>query len=378
MAERSSQPSRAPQTGFGTLLRAHRTRMPLTQEELAERAELSERTLRNLEADRIRRPYPDTVRRLADALALAGEERQDFEAAARDLTVGSATAVAGSRSGPLGPVPCQLPPDVADFTGRSEQIALVRELLYGTAADRPATVVVSAVAGKAGVGKTALAVHVAHQLRDAFPDGQLYVNLHGATQHPLQPIMVLGRFLRALGLDGAMIPTDQDEREALYRARLADRRVLVVLDDAASEAQVRPLLPGTPGCAVLVTSRARLVGLEGARLLDLEVLHTEQAVELLARILGAGRVAAEPDAAAAIVGYCGQLPLAVRIAGARLAARPQVAPRPPGQPAGRRTRPARPVGRRRPGGPSQPRPELPGPAQRAATGVSAARHAGRR
>ena len=136
--------------------------------------------------------------------------------------------------------------------------------------------------------------------------------------------MVLGRFLRALGLDGAMIPTDQDEREALYRARLADRRVLVVLDDAASEAQVRPLLPGTPGCAVLVTSRARLVGLEGARLLDLEVLHTEQAVELLARILGAGRVAAEPDAAAAIVGYCGQLPLAVRIAGARLAARPQV------------------------------------------------------
>jgi hypothetical protein len=132
---------------------------------------------------------------------------------------------------------------------------------------------------------------------------------------------VLARFLRSLGLDGAMIPVDQDEREALYRACLADRRVLVVLDDAASEAQVRPLLPGPPGCAVLVTSRARLVGLEGARLLDLEVLHTGQAVELLARIVGARRVAAEPDAAAGIVDYCGRLPLAVRIAGARLAAR---------------------------------------------------------
>jgi hypothetical protein len=148
--------------------------------------------------------------------------------------------------------------------------------------------------------------------------------LHGATQHPLAAAVVLARFLRALGLDGAMIPADQDEREALYPAHLADRRVLVVLDDATSEAQVRPLLPGIPGSAVLVTSRARLVGLEGARLLDLEVLDTEQAIDLLARILGTERVAAEPEAAAAIVGYCGHLPLAVRIGGARLVARPQV------------------------------------------------------
>src|SRR5215217_2813425 len=169
MAERPSQPTRAAQAGFGTLLRAHRTRMPLTQEELAERAGLSERTLRNLEAGRIHRPYPDTIRRLADALTLTGEERQDFEATARQVTVGSATTAVGSRSGPLGPVPCQLPPDVADFTGRSEQITLVRNLLAGTAADQaPTAVVVSAVAGKAGVGKTALAVHVAHQLRREF------------------------------------------------------------------------------------------------------------------------------------------------------------------------------------------------------------------
>jgi len=151
MAERPNQPTRAAQAGFGTLLRAHRTRMPLTQEELAERAGLSERTLRNLEAGRIHRPYPDTIRRLADALNLTGEERQDFEGTARQVTVGSATTAVGSRSGPLGPVPCQLPPDAADFTGRSEQITLVRNLLAGTAADRaPTAVVVSAVAARPG------------------------------------------------------------------------------------------------------------------------------------------------------------------------------------------------------------------------------------
>jgi transcriptional regulator with XRE-family HTH domain len=181
----SSQPARFDQEGFGTLLRAHRRRLPLTQEGLAERAGLSERTLRNLEGDRIHRPYPDTIRRLADALNLTGEERQDFEAAARQATLDPSPA-AGSRSDPPGAAPCQLPPDVADFTGRSDQVALVRELLCGPAAGRPATVVVSAVAGKAGVGKTALAIHVAHQLREVFPDGQLYVNLHGAEPQPLR------------------------------------------------------------------------------------------------------------------------------------------------------------------------------------------------
>jgi hypothetical protein len=183
-------------------------------------------------------------------------------------------------------------------------------------------VVVSAVAGQAGIGKTALAVHVAHRLRDRFPDGQLYVNLRGAQQQQLPATLVLGRFLRALGVDGAAIPEDAEEREALYRARLADRRVLVVLDNAAGEAQVRPLLPGTPGCGVLVTSRARLAGLEGARLVHLDVLEEPQALELVGRIVGAERVAAEPDAAAQIVGFCGRLPLAIRVAGARLAARP--------------------------------------------------------
>jgi tetratricopeptide (TPR) repeat protein len=221
------------------------------------------------------------------------------------------------------PAPCQLPPAVADFTGRTEQVTQLGGLLASTGDGRAgAAVVVSAVAGHAGIGKTALAIHVAHQLRDRFPDGQLYVNLHGAQQQSLPATLVLGRFLRALGVNGAAIPEDGEEREALYRALLADRRVLVVLDNAASEAQVRPLLPGTPGCGVLVTSRARLAGLEAARVVHLDVLEEPQAVGLLGRIAGAERVAAEPDAATQIVGFCGRLPLAIRVAGARLAARP--------------------------------------------------------
>jgi tetratricopeptide (TPR) repeat protein len=264
------------------------------------------------------------VRLLADGLGLTDGPREEFEAAAwdghRDERPGSP---AGPARRPAGGALCQLPPDMVDFTGRAEQVALVQDLLADAApGERSPAVVVSAVAGKAGVGKTTLAVHIAHQLRSRFPDGQLYVNLRGAEPQPLDPGEALSRLLRALGVDGAAIPTAHGERSALYRAWLADRRVLVVLDDAADEAQVRPLLPGTAGCGVLATSRGRLLGLEGARLLDLDVLTPGQAVELLGRIVGAGRVAAEPEAAAAIVSYCGRLPLAVRIAGAKLAGRP--------------------------------------------------------
>ncbi|MGH3341983.1 MAG: BTAD domain-containing putative transcriptional regulator [Carbonactinosporaceae bacterium] len=218
------------------------------------------------------------------------------------------------------PVPKQLPADIADFTGRAEPVALLRELLAPVQA--PTAVAVSAVAGKAGVGKTTLAVHVAHQLQAQFPDGQLYVNLRGAQQLPVAPAVALGQFLRALGVDGAVLPHDLEERAAMYRSRLADRRALVLLDDAASAAQVRPLLPGTPRCAVLVTSRARLTGLAGAGLVNLDILDPCQAVSLLARITGSQRVSTEPNAAEEIVRLCGYLPLAVRIAGARLAARP--------------------------------------------------------
>ena len=215
--------------------------------------------------------------------------------------------------------PCELPPDIDDFTGRQAAVAEVQQLLER---DGAIAIVISAIAGKAGVGKTALAVRVAHRLRPRFADGQLYVNLRGAEAQALDPAEVLAGFLRALGVEGAVIPEGLEERVRLYRSRLADRRVLVVLDNAASEAQVRPLLPGSHGCAVLVTSRVRLSGLEAAHTLTLDVLEPDQAVELLATLAGPGRVAAEPEAADQIVRLCGWLPLAVRIAGARLAGRP--------------------------------------------------------
>jgi Helix-turn-helix domain/NB-ARC domain len=320
MTGRPAEAAAAGAVGFGGLLRAHREGGLLSQERLAERSGLSVRTIRDLESGRVRRPRTASVRLLADALGLVGAVHEAFTAAAWDGDraegAGLPPASAGRRPGGA---PCQLPADLADFTGRAEQVALVRGLLAATAPGGTPAVVV--VAGTAGVGKTALAVHAAHQLRSWFPDGQLYANLGGAGPRPQDPGEVLSGLLRVLGVDGAAIPAAVGERAALYRARLADRRVLVVLDDAASEAQVRPLLPGTAGCGVLATSRARLVGLEGARRLDLEVLAPGQAVELLGRVAGAARVAAEPEAAAAIVGYGGWLPLAVRIAGAKLAGR---------------------------------------------------------
>ena len=217
------------------------------------------------------------------------------------------------------PGPCLLPPDIDDFTGRQAAVAQVQRLLER----EPATaIVISAIVGKAGVGKTALAVHVAHRLRSSYPDGQLYVNLQGAEAQARDPAEVLAGFLRALGVPGAAILEGLEERVRQYRSRLADRRVLVVLDDAASEAQVRPLLPGSGGCGALITSRTSLSGLEAAHPLALEVLAPDEAVVLLGKLTGPGRVAAEPEAALAIVTLCGWLPLAVRIAGARLAGRP--------------------------------------------------------
>ncbi|MGW3966672.1 BTAD domain-containing putative transcriptional regulator [Amycolatopsis sp. NPDC005003] len=214
--------------------------------------------------------------------------------------------------------PSLLPATISDFTGRREDID---HLLNGL---RPAgsAARICAVSGKPGSGKTTLAVHTAHRIREQFPDGQLYATLHGNHPAPADPDEVLARFLRALGVADAAIPAGRAERVDLYRSLLADRRVLVVLDDAAGEKQVRPLLPAGAGCAVLVTSRVRLAALEGATLLDLQELPEVETLELLARLVGP-RLAAEPGAALEIVRLCGHLPLAVRIAGARLAARPE-------------------------------------------------------
>ncbi|MEU8327413.1 BTAD domain-containing putative transcriptional regulator [Micromonospora sp. NPDC048839] len=215
-------------------------------------------------------------------------------------------------------VPSLLPPDIADFTGREEPVEEVRALLTGGSN----ALMIAAIAGMGGVGKSVLAVHLAHLAAGAYPDGQLHVNLHGSEPRPLEPGEVLARFLRALGVDNRAIPDDVVERAALYRSRLADRRVLVVLDNAASEEQIRPLLPGASTCAVLVTGRSRLTGVEGARWIDLDVFDQNNSLRLLGRIVGAQRVEVEQTDAAEIVRLCGGLPLAVRVAGARLMARP--------------------------------------------------------
>jgi DNA-binding SARP family transcriptional activator len=216
-------------------------------------------------------------------------------------------------------VPCQLPPDIDDFTGHEDAAAQVQQLLTR---EHSTAIVISAITGMAGVGKTALGVHVAHRLRWRFPGGQLYADLRGAEAQPLDPAAVLAGFMGALGVAGPAVPGRLEDRTRLFRTQLAGRRVLVVLDNAASEAQVRPLLPSSRGCAVLLTSRARLGGLEAAHPLTLDLFEADRAVELLAKLAGPARVAAEPEAAMEVVRLCGLLPLAVRIAGARLAARP--------------------------------------------------------
>ncbi|MEW1627665.1 BTAD domain-containing putative transcriptional regulator [Streptomyces sp. NPDC089173] len=214
--------------------------------------------------------------------------------------------------------PAQLPATVPDFTGRD---SFVRDLGTQLASTEGSVMAVSALAGIGGVGKTTLAVHVAHQARPHFPDGQLYVDLQGAGARAAEPETVLGSFLRALGTADSAIPDTLDERAALFRSTLDGRRVLVLLDNAHDAAQIRPLLPGTPGCAALVTSRVRMVDLAGAHLVDLDVMSPDEALQLFTRIVGAERVGAEREAALDVVAACGFLPLAIRIAASRLAAR---------------------------------------------------------
>ncbi|SFQ02300.1 DNA-binding transcriptional activator of the SARP family [Amycolatopsis arida] len=210
----------------------------------------------------------------------------------------------------------QLPRDVPDFTGR----VIEHEALVGMLRDARCPPVV--VAGAPGVGKSTLAVRAAHTVAAEFPGGQLYLNLAGTSGAPRDPAAMLAELLRALGVRGAAIPAGLDERAALYRSRVAGRAMLILLDDAADAAQVRPLLPGTAGCAVLITSRHRLADLSGARSLDLDVFGADEARQLLATVVGADRVAGEPEQADAIVRFCGFLPLAIRIAAGKLAGRP--------------------------------------------------------
>ena len=235
---------------------------------------------------------------------------RDANIAGRDLTIN--VTAAGTAEPAL---PGLLPRDVPAFTGRDDEVARLARLAGG------GRVVVTAIGGTAGVGKTALAVHAAHQLLDQFPDGHLYADLRGYTdgQDPAEPGEVLQVFLRRLGIPAEEVPAEVEERSGLLRQLLAGRRVLMILDNARAEAQVRPLLPGAGGSLVLVTSRSVLPGLEVDERISLDILPDDEAVALLAQVIGVDRSEAEPQAVAQVARLCGRLPLALRIAGQLLA-----------------------------------------------------------
>jgi len=294
---------------FGARLCACRQSAGLSQEELAEVSGLSIRAISNLERGRTRWPHPDSVRRLADALGLCGEGRGDFFAAASRRLVNNVTASAVAvsegrlvRAGSGQIVPRQLPGSVWQFVGRDSELAALTALLE-PAGTTPAALVISAIGGTAGVGKTALAIHWAHQVAGQFPDGQLYVNLRGYDpDEPMPAADALAGFLRALGVPGQDIPAETSERAARFRSLLAGQRMLLVLDNAGQVEQVRPLLPGSPGCMTVVTSRDALAGLvarDGAVRLDLDLLPLAEAIGLLRALIGS-RVDGDPDSADAL------------------------------------------------------------------------------
>ncbi len=283
---------------FGQLLRQLRLSAGLTQEELAEAAGISARSVSDLERGVNLTARKDTARLLAGALGLAGSEREMFEALARGKVPGGGVAAA-TRT---------LPRDAASFTGREEELRLVL-----AAAGEGGVVGVYAIGGMAGVGKTALAVHAAHLLAPSFPDGQIFLPLHSHTpgQPPVDPADALASMLQTTGVAVQQIPVGLEARAGLWRDRLAGQRVLLVLDDAGSSEQVRPLLPGSAGCMVLVTSRRHLTALEDAHVISIDCLPVGQAAGLLAELAGRPDIDGRDQAVAEIAGLCGCLPLAL-------------------------------------------------------------------
>jgi tetratricopeptide (TPR) repeat protein/transcriptional regulator with XRE-family HTH domain len=348
---------RPPLQSVGEFLFGLRGLAGKTQEELAKDSGLSVRSISDLERDRVSRPRRRSLELLAAALNLDPVHGKALVAIARwapgtrralaeELGVEQGTELselyqqilaAHANSGArqtaangtvvAAPVPRQLPAATRHFVGRAGDLAALGELLDEAGRETQGTLVIGVVGGTAGVGKTALVVHWAHQVAGRFPDGQLFLDLHGHTQGhpPREPGEALGSLLRALGVPPRQVPAQPEECAALYRQRLAGTRTLILLDNALNEAQVRPLLPGTSGCLVLVTSRRRLKGLHDAHVVALDVLPEADALTLL-RTVTAPAHAAGPDLAE-IAGLCGRLPLALRIAGALLRHRPAWTPR---------------------------------------------------
>lgn len=308
------------------LLRRFRIRAGLTQAALAEKAGLSEQAISVLERGTRSRPRVDTIRSLTAALDLGAADAEEFLAVARGKSSRPRPAATAPES-PVAtdalPMPWQLPPAVPDFTGRVAQIEAILSVLRippGMTSDAVGLVTVT---GMGGIGKTALAVQAAHKLADSYPDGHLYLNLRGyGPGRPMTTDDALRQLLRSLGLDVQLIPEDVEEAAGLLRSQLAGRRVLMLLDNAADVPHVLPLLPGSPGSAAIVTSRGSMATLPGARQIRLDALSEIEAVALLTGVIGQARVAAEPGAAESLARFAGRLPLAVRLIGGRLAARP--------------------------------------------------------
>jgi tetratricopeptide (TPR) repeat protein/transcriptional regulator with XRE-family HTH domain len=293
-----------PQVTFADLLRTLRSRARLTQEELAETAGLSPRSVSDLERGIATAPRRETIRLLADALNLTGQTRTDFEAVARGR---SPAASSGGTSAMR-----TLPRDIASFTGRQQELQDLVSVTAG-AAEAGGVVSIQAIGGMAGVGKTAFAVHAAHRLADRFPAGQIFLPLHGHSpgQQPVEPADALASLLLTAGVPAAEIPSGLEARMGLWRDRLAERQLLLILDDAASSEQVRPLLPGAGGSLVLVTSRRHLSALDDATAVSLDTLPAGEAAALLVRLAGRPGLTPDDPAVAAITRLCGFLPLAI-------------------------------------------------------------------
>jgi len=312
-----------PALSFAGLLRRLRTGARLTQEELAESAGVSPRSVSDLERGINRTARKDTALLLADALSLTGQVRVLFVAAARGRAPAADVLAAGGgraeSGGSVAAATRTLPRDIGSFTGREAELSRLLAALSGAAGDGGPTGMY-AIDGMAGVGKTTLAVHVAHRLAGRFPDGQFFVPLHAHTagQQPVDPADALASLLLTAGVAAQHIPPDLEARAALWRDQVAGKNILLLLDDAAGHEQVRPLLPGIAGSLVLITSRRRLTALEDATVLSIDTLNPADAAALLSRLADRPDLGPDADATAEIARLCGYLPLAIGMLGRQL------------------------------------------------------------
>ena len=311
---------------FGGLLRQLRDAAGLTQDELAEAARVSQRAISDLERGINATARKDTALLLAGALGLDGPARELFIAAARGRAPAGealASAAGAAGTGSAAAASRTLPRDIAAFTGRRAELGQLMAR-WAEAAGGGGVVSVHAIGGMAGIGKTTFAVHAAHRLAGSFPDGQFFLPLHAHTpgQRPVGPADALASLLLTAGVPAGQIPPGTDARAARWRDHVAGKKILLVLDDAAGHEQVRPLLPGTPGSLVLVTSRRRLAALEDSAVVSLDTLTPEEAAGLLARLAGRADVTAADPEVAQIAALCGYLPLAIGMVGRQLAHHP--------------------------------------------------------